>query len=130
MLVGLTGIATSANAAELNIYSHRQQFLLQPFLDAFTAETGITTNVVYASKGLAQRLKAEGEASPADVILTVDCKAERIFRSGSAISCRLCCVECRHPERTEGIRQSMVRIFNPSEAFGDVEGARCCRCHF
>jgi len=72
MLVGLTGIANSANAAELNIYSHRQQFLLQPFLDAFTAETGITTNVVYASKGLAQRLKAEGEASPADVILTVD----------------------------------------------------------
>ena len=72
MLVGLTGISTSANAAELNIYSHRQQFLLQPFLDAFTAETGITTNVVYASKGLAQRLKAEGEASPADVILTVD----------------------------------------------------------
>ena len=72
MLVGLTGIATSANAAELNIYSHRQQFLLQPFLDAFTAETGISTNVVYASKGLAQRLKAEGEASPADVILTVD----------------------------------------------------------
>ena len=72
MLVGLTGIAASANSAELNIYSHRQQFLLQPFLDAFTAETGITTNVVYASKGLAQRLKAEGEASPADVILTVD----------------------------------------------------------
>ena len=72
MLMGLTGTATSANAAELNIYSHRQQFLLQPFLDAFTTETGITTNVVYASKGLAQRLKAEGEASPADVILTVD----------------------------------------------------------
>ncbi len=72
MVVGLTGIAASADAAELNIYSHRQQFLLQPFLDAFTAETGIATNVVYASKGLAQRLKAEGEASPADVILTVD----------------------------------------------------------
>lgn len=71
-VVGLTGLATSAVAAELNIYSHRQQFLLQPFLDAFTAETGISTKVVYASKGLAQRLKAEGEASPADVILTVD----------------------------------------------------------
>ena len=61
-----------AAAGELNIYSHRQQFLLQPFLDAFTAETGIRTKVVYASKGLAQRLLAEGEASPADVILTVD----------------------------------------------------------
>ena len=56
-VVGLTGLATGAVAAELNIYSHRQQFLLQPFLDAFTAETGISTKVVYASKGLAQRLK-------------------------------------------------------------------------
>ena len=64
--------AQAATAGEINIYSHRQQFLLQPFLDAFTAETGINTKVVYASKGLAQRLQAEGEASPADVILTVD----------------------------------------------------------
>ena len=48
---------TIAAAGELNIYSHRQQFLLQPFLDAFTAETGIRTKVVYASKGLAQRLQ-------------------------------------------------------------------------
>ena len=64
--------AQATTAAEINIYSHRQQFLLQPFLDAFTAETGINTKVVYASKGLAQRLQAEGEASPADVILTVD----------------------------------------------------------
>lgn len=62
----------AANATTLNIYSHRQQFLIEPFLTAFTAETGIKTKVVYASKGLAQRLKAEGEASPADVILTVD----------------------------------------------------------
>ena len=59
-------------AGEVNIYSHRQQFLLQPFLDQFTEQTGITTNVVFASKGLAQRLEAEGAASPADLILTVD----------------------------------------------------------
>ena len=71
MLIGLMG-AVPLQASEVNIYSHRQQFLLQPFLDAFTAETGINTNVVYASKGLAQRLQAEGKASPADVILTVD----------------------------------------------------------
>ncbi len=70
-LLMIGGPATAA-AAEINIYSHRQQFLLQPFLDAFAAETGIKTRVVYASKGLAQRLLAEGEASPADVILTVD----------------------------------------------------------
>ena len=99
MLVGLTGIANSANAAELNIYSHRQQFLLQPFLDAFTAETGITTNVVYASKGLAQR-QGRGRGKPGGCHLDRRyCKAERICRSGSAVPCRLCCVECRHPER-------------------------------
>ena len=62
----------AALAGEVNIYSHRQQFLLQPFLDKFTAQTGIKTNVVFASKGLAQRLEAEGPASPADLVLTVD----------------------------------------------------------
>ena len=59
-------------AKEINIYSHRQPFLINPFLELFTQETGIETNVVYSKKGLAQRLKAEGENSPADVILTVD----------------------------------------------------------
>ena len=65
-------MVTAVSAAELNIYSHRQPFLIQPFLDAFTAKTGIKTNVVFASKGLAQRLEREGENSPADVVLTVD----------------------------------------------------------
>ena len=59
-------------AKEINIYSHRQPFLINPFLELFTQETGIKTNVVYSKKGLAQRLKAEGENSPADIILTVD----------------------------------------------------------
>ena len=61
-----------AAANELNIYSHRQPFLIEPFLNAFTEKTGIKTNVLYSTKGLAQRLNAEGENSPADVILTVD----------------------------------------------------------
>ena len=60
-----------AAADEVNIYSHRQKFLLDPFLQVFEKQTGIKTNVLYAS-GLAQRLAAEGEASPADVVLTVD----------------------------------------------------------
>mgnify|MGYP001482543654 CR=1 FL=1 len=71
-----TAIAASTSicfaAENINIYSHRQQVLIQPFLDAFTAKAGIVTNVVYSSNGLAQRLKAEGPASPADVLLTVD----------------------------------------------------------
>ena len=47
-------IAASASigfaAEKINIYSHRQQVLIQPFLDAFTAKTGIETNVVYSSR--------------------------------------------------------------------------------
>ena len=65
-------IGVAKAVEEVNIYSHRQQFLLQPFLDKFTAQTGIQTNVVFAAKGLAQRLAAEGKASPADLVLTVD----------------------------------------------------------
>ena len=37
-------------AEKINIYSHRQQVLIQPFLDALEAKTGIKTNVVYSSK--------------------------------------------------------------------------------
>ena len=59
-------------AKEINIYSHRQPFLINPFLELFTNETGIKTNVIYSKKGLAQRLQSEGKNSPADVILTVD----------------------------------------------------------
>ncbi len=59
-------------AGELNIYSYRKPQLLQPFLDAYQAETGTTFNVVHAPKGLVQRLQSEGPASPADVVLTVD----------------------------------------------------------
>jgi len=57
---------------EVNIYSYRQPELIQPLLDAFTKETGIKTNVLFLDKGLVERMTAEGENSPADVILTVD----------------------------------------------------------
>ena len=56
----------------VKVYSHRQQVLIQPCLDAFTEATGIETKNIYAAKGLAQRLQAEGAASPSDVILTLD----------------------------------------------------------
>ncbi|WP_296063363.1 Fe(3+) ABC transporter substrate-binding protein [uncultured Amphritea sp.] len=69
----LTIAANSASAAdEVNIYSYRQQFLIQPMLDAFTADTGIKTNVVFAKKGLIERLEHEGKNSPADIVLTSD----------------------------------------------------------
>lgn len=67
------GLAANAFAnGEVNIYSYRQPFLIKPMLNAFTHQTGIKTNVVFAPKGMIARLKQEGKNSPADVILTVD----------------------------------------------------------
>jgi iron(III) transport system substrate-binding protein len=41
-------------------------------MDAFTKNTGIKANVVFAKDGLTERIKAEGANSPADVLLAVD----------------------------------------------------------
>ncbi|WP_134725548.1 Fe(3+) ABC transporter substrate-binding protein [Paracoccus luteus] len=73
MLAALIGsTAIPALAEEVNVYSHRQPELIQPLLDAFTQETGIPVNVAFVEKGLVEKLKAEGDRSPADLILTVD----------------------------------------------------------
>ncbi len=62
-----------ANAGEIvNVYSYRQPFLIKPMFDAFTRQTGIAVNVVYAKRGLVERLRQEGSISPADLIFTVD----------------------------------------------------------
>jgi len=71
--LALFGAAFPALAdGEVNIYSYRQPELIKPLLDAFTKETGIKTNVLFLDKGLVERMTAEGENSPADIILTVD----------------------------------------------------------
>ncbi len=67
----LTAVPAFADG-EVNISSYRQPYLIEPLLDAFTKETGIKTNVVFAAEGLGERIAAEGANSPADVLLTVD----------------------------------------------------------
>ena len=62
----------AALAESLGIYTHRQPFLLEPILEAYTKKTGVEFQTVYAPKGLAARLKAEGERTEADLVLTVD----------------------------------------------------------
>lgn len=66
------GVAVPAFAEELNIYTTREPGLIQPLLDAFTAETGVTVNTVFLQDGIIERAKAEGESSPADILMTVD----------------------------------------------------------
>lgn len=68
----LVGLAGPVLADEVNLYSYRQPFLMEPLVEAFTAKTGIDVNVVHAKKGLLERLKAEGRNSPADVIIAVN----------------------------------------------------------
>ena len=65
-------VAGPVFAEEVNIYSHRQPELIQPLMDQFTAETGIDVNIAFVDKGMVERLKAEGNRSPADLVLTVD----------------------------------------------------------
>ena len=75
ILASVSGLALCTGAAlaqEVNVYSHRQPELVQPLFDAFTAQTGIAVNVAFVNKGMAERLKAEGARSPADLVMTVD----------------------------------------------------------
>jgi iron(III) transport system substrate-binding protein len=57
---------------EVNVYTTREPGLIQPLLDTFSKETGIKANTIFVESGLAERLEAEGENSPADVISVVD----------------------------------------------------------
>ncbi len=70
ILLSHNSYATSSN--EVNVYSYRQPFLVEPMFNEFTKQTGIKVNVLFAKKGLAEKLQQEGEYSPADVILTTD----------------------------------------------------------
>lgn len=62
-----------AQAEPLVVYSTRKEQLLEPLLKAYESQSGQKIKVVYDSEGpLLEKLKLEGEKSPADVLLVVD----------------------------------------------------------
>ncbi|WP_191601311.1 Fe(3+) ABC transporter substrate-binding protein [Marinomonas algicola] len=68
---------------EVNLYSARQESLILPLLENFTEDTGITVNLITGSDDqLLRRLQVEGDASPADLFITVD--AGRLHRAKEA----------------------------------------------
>lgn len=78
-LVAGSAMASQAAADELNVYSARHYDSDEALYAAFTEQTGIDVNVLEGdSDQLIQRLRLEGEASPADVMITVD--AGRLWR--------------------------------------------------
>ena len=65
---------------EVNVYSARKEALIKPLLDRYTEQTGVTVNLITGSAdALVERMKAEGEHSPADLLVTVD--AGRLYRA-------------------------------------------------
>ena len=67
----------------VNIYSARKEALILPLLQRFEAETGIGFRLVTGkADGLLKRIEIEGEATPADVFITVD--AGRLQRAKAA----------------------------------------------
>lgn len=60
-------------AEEVVVYSARNEQLIKPLFDAYTKETGVQVKFITGGEGpLMARLKAEGQNTPADVLLTVD----------------------------------------------------------
>ncbi len=81
-VISTVAFTTVAQAAgEVNIYSYRQPYLIKPLLERFTQNTGIKVNMIFAKKGLIERIASEGRNSPADILLTVD-----ISRLSGAVS--------------------------------------------
>ncbi|GHD25806.1 putative binding protein component of ABC iron transporter [Psychrobacter glaciei] len=65
--------ATSAEGQTITIYSSRNEQLIKPLLDRYTEETGVKIELVTDKSGpLMARLQAEGQNTPADMLLTVD----------------------------------------------------------
>ena len=60
-------------AQEVNVYSARHYDSDTELFNAFTEATGIKVNIIEAkAEELVERIKSEGQNSPADVIITVD----------------------------------------------------------
>lgn len=71
--LAMSAFATGASAAEVVVYSARNEQLIKPLFDAYTKETGVQVKFVTDKEGpLMARLKAEGRNTPADLFMTVD----------------------------------------------------------
>ena len=65
--------ATSAFCQEVVVYSARKEHLIRPLFETYTKETGVKiTYITDKAPVLLQRIKAEKNATPADILLTVD----------------------------------------------------------
>jgi iron(III) transport system substrate-binding protein len=80
-------LPTVASAADkLTVYSGRAERLIKPVLDAFTAKTGIQIELLSSgTTELVNRMKAEGDRSPADVFITNDAGSLEMARAAGLL---------------------------------------------
>ena len=74
-----------ASAAEVNLYTDRQEVFLRPLAEAFEEESGIKVNILFVKKGMFERIKAEGKQSPMDVVMALDIGRLRDFAAAGLI---------------------------------------------
>src|SRR6516165_9389916 len=140
--------SASAQSGDVNVYTYRESKLIQPLFDAFSRDTGIKVNVISASSGLEQRIKAEGANSPADVLLTVDIgRIEDAVRAGitqpikSDVLDKIVAPQYRDPEghwygismRARVVYASKDRVKETALKYEDLsdpkwKGKICIRC--
>ena len=104
--VAMTLVAAPSHAeGEVNLYSYRQPFLIEPMLEEFTRQTGTKVNVVFAKKGMIEKIKAAGDNNPADAVLTVDIgRLDALHKAGllegvdSAVLSGAIPANLRHPD--------------------------------
>ena len=111
-LLTLTALALAAPslpalaAGEVNLYSARKEELIKPLLDRFTAQTGITVNLVTGkADALLKRLESEGRNTPADLLLTTD--AGRLYRAYEA--------GVLQPVRSEVLERQVPSVYRDPE---------------
>lgn len=133
LLPGVVGTALAASAGlagaqEVNLYSARHYDSDQAIYDAFEERTGIEVRVLQGdSDQLIERIEREGEATPADVLMTVD--VGRLWRAdqagvftptdSEALAARIP-ASLRHPDgHWFGLSQRMRVIFYDTEQYDE-----------
>lgn len=133
LLPGVVGTALAASAGlagaqEVNLYSARHYDSDQAIYDAFEERTGIEVRVLQGdSDQLIERIEREGEATPADVLMTVD--VGRLWRADQAgvftptdsetLAARIP-ESLRHPDgHWFGLSQRMRVIFYDTEQYDE-----------
>ena len=76
--------AYASTTQVVNVFSYRQPFLTKSLFNEFTQKTGIEVRMIFAQKGLIERIQIADKRSPADVILTTD--ISRLVQAGETIA--------------------------------------------